>query len=103
MNTSNFAHAFLALIAQSVIGLTTGNWWVGAAFGGAFYFGREVAQHEAHRLMYYGGFRASPFKMGGMPWYEGFKFWSWSADGKFDLLVPVAAVCALAYGMQHVA
>lgn len=97
MNLSNFTHAVLALLAQAGIGLSTGNWWAGAAFGGAFYFGREVAQFEATRLMHFGK-RASLFDGEGMPWYEGFKVFQWSKDGLLDLAVPVLAVCAVAYG-----
>ncbi len=96
MNASNFSHAALALIAQTLIGITTGNWWAGAAFGGAFYFGREVAQYEADRLKYYGK-RASLFNSDGMPWYEGFKIAAWGTDAKLDLAVPVAAVCLTAW------
>ena len=99
MNSSNLTHILLALFAQAAIGLSTGNWWAGAAFGGAFYFGREVAQHEAQRLEYFGK-RASIFDGEGMPWYEGFKVWGWSKDGKLDLLFPVAAVLAVAYGIE---
>lgn len=102
MNLSNILHALLALIAQSVIGLSTSNWWAGAAFGGAFYFGREVAQFEAQRLLDFGK-RAALFDSEGMPWYEGFKLTRWSRDAWFDLICPVGAVCALAYGVRYVA
>ncbi len=93
MNASSLAHAALALLAQAAIGLLTGNWWAGAAFGGAFYFGREVAQYESDQLKLY-GFRGGE---DGMPWYEGFKLTQWSSDAKFDLAVPVVAVCLTAY------
>jgi len=96
MNISSITHAVLALIAQAVIGLLTGNWWAGAAFGAAFYLGREVTQYETDRLKYFGK-RASFGGDGGMPWYEGFKVANWSADAKFDLAVPVVAVCAVAF------
>jgi len=90
MNLSNFAHAVLALLAQAVIGFSTGNWWAGAAFGAAFYLGREVAQFETHRLRTWFESRET------MPWYEGFKILNWSTDSKFDLLVPVVAVVLVA-------
>ena len=93
---TSILHAILALVFQATIGLLTGNWWAGAAFGGAFYFGREVAQWEQKRLAYF-GHRATTWKGNGMPWYEGFKFWNWNTDAKFDLLMPVAATCSLAY------
>ena len=41
MLARNFEHAFYALLMQAVIGLLTGNWWAGAAFGAAFFLGRE--------------------------------------------------------------
>ncbi len=96
MNVSNIFHAVLALLAQAAIGLPTGNWWVGAAFGGAFYLGREVAQHEAHQLRTSYSERASLFDGEGMPWYEGFKAWRWSTDAKLDLIFPAVAVTAVA-------
>lgn len=91
MNVSNFYHAALALLAQAVIGLLTGDWWAGAAFGSAFYLGREVAQQEAHTIAERWGSRAA------MPWYEGFLFHRWSTDGKFDMLVPTVAVTIVGY------
>ena len=86
MNTSNFSHALLALIARGLIYIATGNLWYGAVFGIAFYLGREVAQQEAHTIAGKWGSRAA------MPWYDGFLFHRWSTDGKFDLLVPAVAV-----------
>ena len=91
MNASNFAHAALALLAQALIGVISGNWWAGAAFGAAFYFGREVAQFEQHRLATWFESRAT------MPWYEGFKITHWGTDALLDLAVPVIAVCAVAF------
>ena len=91
MNISQIFHALLACAVQAAIGLLTGDWWAGAAFGGAFYLGREVAQYEQHRLATYFESRST------MPWYEGFKIAGWSTDAKLDLLVPVAAVCIVAY------
>lgn len=101
MNASSLAHAALALLAQAAIGLTTGNWWAGAAFGGAFYLGREVSQFETSRLAYFGK-RASLGSDEGMSWYEGFKIAEWGADAKFDLAVPVVAVIAAAYFLPGV-
>lgn len=95
MNISSILHAALALLFQVVIGLLTNNWWAGAAFGSAFYFGREVAQHESHRLEYF-GHRASFGSDEGMPWYEGFKVSQWTTDSKLDLLLPVTAVSTVA-------
>ncbi len=95
MNLSNIFHALLALAAQALIGLTTGNWWAGAALGAGFYFGRGVAQYEVDQLKVYGK-RAGVLDGEGMPWYEGFKVFNWGSDAQFDLIVPVAAVCIFA-------
>ena len=101
MNMSNVSHAFLALVAQAVIYFITKNLWIGAAFGSAFYFGREVAQHESDQVKRYGK-RAGWFDDEGMPWYEGFKFLNWSTDSKYDLIFPVVAVYVVAL-LEHFA
>lgn len=90
MNASNFSHALLAVIAQCVIAtvvvlvsslsVTTGL-TMGALFAVAFYWGREVAQAE--RLT------------GTSPWWSGFDFTRWTADGVLDLVCPAVAVTAV--------
>ena len=46
MNRTNIEHLIYALLMQAVLGLLTGNWWIGAAFGAAWFIGREHAQAE---------------------------------------------------------
>lgn len=87
MNDSNFYHAYLTFFVMIVtMGLWGYTFGVGATppmqlavisglFPVGFYFGREVAQHER--------------KMGGKPWYVGFKVWEWSTDSLLDFLFPV--------------
>ena len=85
MNSSNFAHAALAVSAQVIImlfGMIFGASAIaGAICGGffavGFYFGREVAQAER--------------KAGGSPWWVGFDVRKWSADNWGDFLMPLAA------------
>lgn len=86
MNKSNFAHAGLALIFQTVVafcaallgfGDAVRCFSLGAIFAISFYFGREVAQHER--------------KVGTPPWWSGFRIHEWSADAVLDLLFPVVA------------
>lgn len=81
MNITHAEHALYALLMQATIGATTGNWWAGAAFGYAFFLGREHAQFE-YKI-------GDPSKL--MPW-EGFAVWRWSRDAQLDLLFPAAAV-----------
>jgi hypothetical protein len=73
MNRTNFEHAIYALLMQIVIGLLTGNWWTGAAFGAAFcvafFLGREHAQAQAKI--------GDPGLRGDI---AAFKIWKWSLD-----------------------
>lgn len=90
MNTSNFAHVLLAVIAQCVIAtvvvlvsslsVTTGL-TMGALFAVAFYWGREVAQAER--------------VTGTPPWWSGFDMTRWTTDGVWDLVCPALAVTAV--------
>lgn len=81
MNGTNFEHAAYAMLMQAAIGLATGDWWSGAAFGGAFFLGREHAQAQhAYQL---GDFSA-------------FDLRRWSIDARLDLLFPAAAVVVVA-------
>lgn len=81
MNQTNFEHAGWALLMQAIIGLLTHNWWAGAAFGAAFFLGREHAQ--AQRRYNLGDFDAFDLRI-------------WSLDARLDLVCPVVAVLAVA-------
>lgn len=94
MNSSNFAHAGLALACQVLTALIA---WafgaevfeacvMGAMLAIGFYLGREVTQAER--------------KAGGDPWYIGFEMRLWSKDAIYDLLFPTvvcSVVCALSF------
>ena len=80
MNQTNWEHAGYAVLMQVVIGLLTGNWLAGAAFGFAFFLGREHAQAQA-KIGY--TFKST---------FEAFDIRKWSLDAKLDLLFPAAAV-----------
>jgi len=94
MNRTNFEHAAYALAMQAVIGLLSGNWWAGAAFGIAFFLGREQAQAENRYINAYGGNRyATPQS----PVIGSLKLASWNTDSVLDFVFPtVACVLALA-------
>lgn len=85
MNRSNFEHAFYGLLMQVVVGITTGNWWAGAALASGFFLGREHSQREEIISPHN---RDNPF--------PAFKMWEWTLDEKLDLLFPVVATCLLA-------
>jgi hypothetical protein len=84
-------HIVLALAIQCPIGLLSGNWWMGAAAGAAFFLGREIAQAEYRNIEHnFGGRRAN------MPWWGGFEPRAWTRKGLLDWLLPSAAVIAVA-------
>lgn len=87
MNRTNFEHAFFAVLMQCAIGFATGNWWAGAAFGSAFFIGREHAQYE--KKITHGG------PVNDLNPLAGFSFWNWSLDARLDLLFPVVATVVI--------
>ena len=93
LDLSPLFHALLAVAAQVLIGLLTGNWWAGAAFGAAFYIGREHAQAEYRWIKEFGDGRRS-----NMPAWGGFdpRVWSGNYASWLDWLVPAVAVVGVA-------
>ncbi len=85
MNKTHLEHAAYALLIQLALGLTTDNWWLGAAAAIGFFLGREHAQRE-YQI-------GNPATLKG---YEAFDFWRWSTDAKLDLLIPILATVSLA-------
>ena len=85
-------HALVALAMQTVIGLTTGRWWTGAALASGYFVGREISQAEYRWIELYGaGLRAN------MPWWAAFDARVWTKlDQVVDWLGPVLATCGLA-------
>jgi len=78
MNNTNLEHLWVALTIQLIIGVITGNFWIGAAFVMGIFSGREHAQRE-YKI-------GDPSKLHG---YEALDFWRWKRDAQFDLLFPV--------------
>lgn len=87
-----FEHALAALAVQTLIGLLTGRWWVGAALMSGYFIGREVAQAEYRWIELYGaGIRAN------MPWWGPFDVRVWTKlDQLVDWLGPLLSTCSLA-------
>jgi hypothetical protein len=93
LDLSPVYHALLAVAVQAVIGLLTGNWWVGAAFGAAFYIGREHAQAEYRWIKTFGDGKRS-----NLPAWGGFdpRVWRGEYDALLDWILPVVAVVVVA-------
>lgn len=90
-------HAIVALVIQAVIGLTTRNWWAGAALACGYFIGREVAQAEYRWIEQFGqGFRAN------MPWWGAFDSRVWpKADQWADWVGPIVVTLPVAWAMQR--
>lgn len=88
-------HAISAIAMQLIIGALTGNFWAGAAFGAAFYIGREHTQAEYRWIKLFGeGKRAN------MPWWGGFDKKAWDTGSVLDFVAPIVGVIAVGLAIQ---
>lgn len=86
-------HIIFALAVQAFVGLLTGNWWAGAAWGASFYIGRELAQAEYRWIETYGQGRR-----GNMPWWGAFDPRVWRKfDAWIDWVGPTVVVVIVAW------
>lgn len=78
-------HALAALAIQALIGLTTRNWWAGAALASGYFIGREIAQAEYRWIEQFGhGLRAN------LPWWGTFDPRVWPKPDQWaDWIGPV--------------
>jgi hypothetical protein len=92
MNLTPLEHTAYAVTTQTLIGLLSGNWWAGAAFGAALFIGREITQAEYRWIATYGdGLRAN------LPWWGSFDRRVWThLDSWLDWLVPTVVVVGVA-------
>lgn len=88
MIKSALIHAAFALVFQLVIGLLTGNWWAGAAFGIGWFWSREHAQRQ-YKL-------AAGKSIKTLASWEGMDILRWSKDALLDAILPTIAVIAMA-------
>ena len=87
----HLAHPVIALVLQAIIGLISGDWWVGAAAGSCYFVGREYAQAEYRNIeANYGGKRAN------MPYWGGMEPRAWTLKGLTDFIYPSVAVTVVA-------
>jgi hypothetical protein len=89
---NHLAHPVIALVLQAVIGLISGDWWVGAAAGAFYFVGREYAQAEYRNIeQNYGGLRKN------MPYFGGLEPRAWTLKGLLDFILPSLTVTAVAF------
>lgn len=88
---NHLAHPVIALVLQAVLGVISGDWWLGAAAGAFYFVGREYAQAEQRNIeVNYGGKRAN------MPYFGGLEPRAWTLKGLTDFIFPSVAVTVVA-------
>lgn len=92
---NHLAHPVIALVLQAIIGLVSGDWWVGAAAGSFYFIGREYAQAEYRNIEHnYDGRRTN------MPYFGGLELRAWTLKGVLDFVLPSLAVILVALLLQ---
>ena len=92
----HLAHPVIALVLQAIIGLASGDWWVGAAAGAFYFVGREYAQAEYRNIeQNYNGYRRN------MPYFGGLESRAWTLKGLLDFILPSIAVILVALAHQY--
>ena len=95
LDLSPVVHAVMAVIAQVIIGLITGQWVLGGLVGCVWFIAREHTQAEYRWIEAFGrGHRIN------MPWYGGFDYRAWDLASILDFAVPVVA-CTVVAVIMH--
>ena len=91
MDVTPLLHAAIAVTAQALVGLLTGNWWLGGLLACTWWAAREHTQAEYRWIEKYGqGKRAN------MPDWAGFDYRVWNVPSLLDFIAPVVA-CSIVY------
>ena len=91
MDATPFMHAAISLVIQALVGLLTGNWWLGGLLACTWWIAREHTQAEYRWIEKYGqGKRAN------MPEWAGFDYRVWNVPSLLDFIAPVVA-CSIVY------
>jgi hypothetical protein len=88
---SALLHAAFALGAQAILGLLTGNWWLGAALGIGWFWSREHAQRQ-YKL-------AAGTSIKNLAPWEGMDVVRWNRDAILDAVAPTLAVIGVAVAL----
>ena len=86
MDWTPLIHAAIAVAAQVLVGLMTGNWWLGGALACCWWIAREHTQAEYRWIEQFG-----QGKRTNMPQWGGFDPRVWSLGSVLDWLIPSAA------------
>lgn len=91
MDATPFLHAAISLVIQALVGLLTGNWWLGGLVACTWWVAREHTQAE-YRYLKHASLKRSDVK-----WLE-FKVLvsksAWSKDSVLDFAIPAVVATA---------
>lgn len=91
MDWTPLIHAAIVVAVQTLVGLLTGNWWLGGMLACIWWIAREHTQAEYRWIEKYGqGLRAN------MPEWAGFDRRVWNVASLLDFIAPVMA-CSIVY------
>lgn len=96
MDWTPLIHALIAMLAQALVGLVLGNWWLGGALACSWWLAREHTQAEYRWIEAFANGRRA-----GMPWWGGFdpKVWNWGSA--LDALAPALFCLVLFLAITH--
>lgn len=88
MDATPFMHAAISLVIQALVGLLTGNWWLGGLVACTWWVAREHTQAE-YRYLKHASLKRSDVK-----WLELRVLVTksaWSKDSVLDFVIPAVA------------
>ena len=88
MDATPFMHAVISLVIQALVGLLTGNWWLGGLVACTWWVAREHTQAE-YRYLKHASLKRSDVK-----WLELRVLVTksaWSKDSVMDFVIPTVA------------
>ena len=94
MDFTPLIHATIALATQALVGLLTGNWWLGGLVACTWWLAREHTQAEYRWIEQFG-----QGKRENMPQWGGFDLRAWTLGSVADWLAPVVACSLLYFGL----
>ena len=90
MDLTPLEHAATAVGVQLLVGVCTGNWWIGGLLACCWFIAREHTQAEYRWIEQFGqGLRAN------LPWWGTLDPRAWSRASVLDWVAPVAACTAV--------
>ena len=85
-------HTYITLVIQTIVGMSTNNWWLGIIFSMGLFIGREQAQAEQKWIQYFCNNQRTNMKS----IFDSFTFKVWDFHSWFwNLFFPI--LCSILY------